>query len=588
MNVVHRSPVKGGRRRRMRSSSASTHSDVQSSIGAYSGLQGGRLGKDFSLIKMGTQPQSVFGEGSSRKIDLGIGAHPNDVSKVSNQQQASPILKVIPQSTNKPLPPWLCNTFSNLVAKHPLRLLLPKPPRNPDNEQLTTSRFADAMDRPATPENDPVFAFSPLDQLQTINTHTSRMLVPEPPRSQSAFSSLDRSHIEDPLLIFLPSQDNNASAYSVLPFSTPGPGSHISKTSSTLSTDQLKDIHIKPPSQYDDNAQAPNFIPFSTPGPGSMVSATTVSPVNCARAPSTSEIQPTNPPERPLNSNEDHKSSSTSHALVPTIPSNRPLDIAGIEPTLPLQTSHYDTAPGYSSDDVSDYVSTPNDDIYTDESTSDPPLCCDAYILPNLFATPGPGHRPPRPIYFDSPAEDPLDSDPLQPGYEIDYDTLDFHWTPFNRKSTNEPEKKSITVQPLLEEYVRGTDDENENITAFATLSKIESQEGMKSPGPFRFYVADETFDDSHQLEQPTTPEPEKRRAPVFAPAPGIFISPLRDPFISKSQHEEACSPNSQTALVRIMILCMFWHHLIYGPRSHCHQHSISDSHRILRSRMTV
>lgn len=565
MNVVHRSPVKGGRRRRMRSSSGSTHSDVQSSIDAYSGLQEGRLGKDFSLIKMGTQPQSVFGEGSSRKTDLDIGAHPNDVSKVSNQQQTSPILKVVPQSTNKPLPPWLCNTFSSLVAKHPLRLLLPKPHRNPDDGQLTNSRFAGTMDRPTTPENDPVFTFSPPDQFQTTITHTSCMVAPEPLGSQSAFSSLDSSHIEEPLLIFIPSQDNNASAYS-LPFSTPGPGSHISKASSILSTDRPKDNHIKTPLQYDDNGQAPNFIPFSTPGPGSMLSMTVISPVNRAHARSTSDIQQINLPERLLNSNEDHDSSYTSHALAPTALSNRPSDTADIEPTLPLQTPCYETAPGYSSDDVSDHVSTPNDDIYTDESTSDPPLCHDAYIFPNLFATPGPGYRPPRPIYFDSPAEDPLDSDPLQPGYEIDYDTLDFHWTPFNRKSTNEPEKMSMAVRPLLEEYVRDTDYENENITAFATLSKIKSHEGMKSPGPFRFYVGDETFDDSHQLEQPTTPEPEKRRPPVFAPAPGIFISPLRDPSTSKPQHEEACSPNCQAILVRILIPYIFWHHLIYGP----------------------
>jgi hypothetical protein len=41
----------------------------------------------------------------------------------------------------------------------------------------------------------------------------------------------------------------------------------------------------------------------------------------------------------------------------------------------------------------------------------------------------------PRPVHFDSPLEDRMSSDPLRPGYEIDYDAVDFRWKPFDRKN---------------------------------------------------------------------------------------------------------------------------------------------------------
>ncbi|KAG2362254.1 hypothetical protein BDR07DRAFT_1055640 [Suillus spraguei] len=58
----------------------------------------------------------------------------------------------------------------------------------------------------------------------------------------------------------------------------------------------------------------------------------------------------------------------------------------------------------------------------------------------NIFSTPGPAFTVSRPVYFDSPTEDPSLSDPLEPeSYELDLDALDFRWQPFLRKNLFDP-----------------------------------------------------------------------------------------------------------------------------------------------------
>ena len=58
---------------------------------------------------------------------------------------------------------------------------------------------------------------------------------------------------------------------------------------------------------------------------------------------------------------------------------------------------------------------------------------------PNVYATPGPTFSCSRPVYFDSPTEDPSLSDPLQPeSYELDLNAIDFRWTPFLRSKIGE------------------------------------------------------------------------------------------------------------------------------------------------------
>ncbi|KAG2154398.1 uncharacterized protein EDB93DRAFT_1132008 [Suillus bovinus] len=58
----------------------------------------------------------------------------------------------------------------------------------------------------------------------------------------------------------------------------------------------------------------------------------------------------------------------------------------------------------------------------------------------NIFSTPGPAFTVSRPVYFDSPTEDPSLSESLEPeSYELDLDALDFRWQPFLRKTLPDP-----------------------------------------------------------------------------------------------------------------------------------------------------
>ena len=72
----------------------------------------------------------------------------------------------------------------------------------------------------------------------------------------------------------------------------------------------------------------------------------------------------------------------------------------------------------------------------------------------NVYVTPGPTFASSRPVYFDSPTEDPSLSDPLQPeSYELDLNAIDFRWRPFLR--SNDPEchmnKRSVSPSSPLE-----------------------------------------------------------------------------------------------------------------------------------------
>lgn len=67
----------------------------------------------------------------------------------------------------------------------------------------------------------------------------------------------------------------------------------------------------------------------------------------------------------------------------------------------------------------------------------------------NVYATPGPTLACSRPVYFDSPTEDPSLSDPLQPeSYELDLNAIDFRWRPFLRSNAHECDTKRNLAPP--------------------------------------------------------------------------------------------------------------------------------------------
>ena len=67
----------------------------------------------------------------------------------------------------------------------------------------------------------------------------------------------------------------------------------------------------------------------------------------------------------------------------------------------------------------------------------------------NVYVTPGPTFACSRPVYFDSPTEDPSLSDPLQPEpYGLDLNDIDFRWRPFLRSNAPESDMNRHPVSP--------------------------------------------------------------------------------------------------------------------------------------------
>ncbi|OJA20501.1 hypothetical protein AZE42_01990 [Rhizopogon vesiculosus] len=141
----------------------------------------------------------------------------------------------------------------------------------------------------------------------------------------------------------------------------------------------------------------------------------------------------------------------------------------------------------------------------------------------NMFSTPGPTFTVSRPVYFDSPTEDPSLSDPLEPeSYELDLDALDFRWQPFLRKS--------------LPDHGLGNP-ANSSLNASVTLPAFEEPKcpSLHSPGSIAYEQTANTdacieYDlhrgspvSGHVIQQTS----------AFVPVSGIFISPLRNATLS-------------------------------------------------------
>ncbi|KAF8893371.1 hypothetical protein BD779DRAFT_1669680 [Infundibulicybe gibba] len=215
MGVMSSSPTNSGRSRARStgSSSVSSHGLPRTPANSYSGLDDGRLGKDFSLIKMEVQSGSL-GAHTSRRADP---ADPN----------SSPG-RHIPQDQrgSAPLPAWLRDTFSSLAPKHPLRVLLPPPPPPSDMalnqpEGLSVDPLAEAP-MGSIEEAARTFAFSP-EQVPVVPSHERKISATD---SHSLLSPLvlgNRVQLDTEISKI----SENTPLNFQLPFSTPGPGSLV-------------------------------------------------------------------------------------------------------------------------------------------------------------------------------------------------------------------------------------------------------------------------------------------------------------------------------------------------------------------------
>lgn len=366
-----------------------------------------------------------------------------------------------------------------------------------------------------------------------------------------------------PKYMLCKTQIDLSSALEVLPFSTPGPGSHLSGlrplVSPSMNTSSRAQNATSAVSNHDpvldSDIHILDFVPFLTPGPGSVVSkekSRLKSPQLLASAfvedltgsfvvdSGTAGI-----PDSTL------FSTSGSTSLAPASTSDEPTFFrTSADPCLLSHVPSIFDTPGYSSDDMLDYNAY-YDDPLADDSASDPSFDQSAYTKPlsKFFATPGPGYQPQQ-IYFDSPTEDLSDSDSLQPGYRIDYETLDFHWKPFHRKDTNIVEtKKTLPSMSLQRAGYQAHIDIEQNIVQATELQDQPHARGrVLSPSPFAFFadphdeantnISSQEFPAQAREVTPGSPGP-----PPFAPAPGIFLSPLRETVVPKSLGETPCEP---------------------------------------------
>ncbi|KAG6862260.1 hypothetical protein C0995_002191 [Termitomyces sp. Mi166 len=524
MNATYSGP-QNPRQHQTRTRSSSDASHLSSGIAdAYSALHEGRIGENFTLIK--TQP-------------LVDGHHFAD----QVQQIKMPNTRLQDRAENTPpvrkaLPEWLCSTFSTLTAKHPLRLLLPKKSpcplvdtndQNGSDDSKIDPTFAFSPDQPITQTmpNDRVINFigstsnghhavlsSTVPQSTTLNVHRSKL--EDNTQEYRSPSATCRDHVSLPLDVVL--------------FSTPGPPVISVPQRPTTKMSQAREQDSNLPPEFQDLA----FIPFSTPGPASALQSVVTNLRSDLYAPNclvdmdteTSACSPRRLTSTLLSTSASHTMPRSRHT------SNESSAIDFCLP--PYHAAPSDPAPAYSDGIYDDaYYADP----LTDETGSEPEGIPER--TNDVFATPAPGYCAPRPIYFDSPTEEPSDPDHLKPGYEIDLDAINFKWTPFNRKSIQEQklapryERRLESCQSPVFQY---QDCPQSETCAVRTRTKFPKDglpsDSLPSSSPFRFTPHQLTAKTILKKTTSTHAKPptiQTKPPQPFAPAPGIFVSPLRE-----------------------------------------------------------
>ncbi|KAF9501748.1 hypothetical protein BDN71DRAFT_1438402 [Pleurotus eryngii] len=474
------------------------------------------------------------------------------------------------EGDSAPLPGWLAHTFLALDKKHPLRSLLPKdvqesgthvkgPRRRRSSQPLySTSPLPSLHEDDIHPgeEADSVFAFGPPEQgssmqidtgrsLRNLKTYEEKFLSPnpiqqdDPPQYQTS-----NTHLWEGLATNLGAESPRA----FIPFAKPGPCSALAPASNQT---PLKHLLFNLPPIADipdanDSGSAHEYMNMLTHS--RMLDDSFSHPSLCVQSDSYMS------PEDNMDYEDDLMEENTYVDGMDLIPSS-------------------DT-PGPSSDTLTNLQS-------------------------SLFATPGPGHRTAHPVYFNSPAEDPSNLDPPdQSEYQVDWGDIGFQWKPFLRGHDGEegidtkPKPLPIPVVVLSEisspSHHRQPSVTNQVETSPNSVRRTPQDKQQASPGvqhqppppetPVKSLLEQDliTYDlFVQELDAPRTPTkpsctdfydfqdypsqqslaapgsppaqasveahsygritPESELGPVFAPAPGIFISPLKDAEYSDS-----------------------------------------------------
>lgn len=571
VNILHTSPASskssrsGGRLRAASSSSASAveFEMPRTPVDAYSEPHGRRLGADFVVMKM---------RGRESSGDLGFSAN---CGRYAHEE---------PSSCNSlSIPAWLSNTLSTLDTHHPLRRLMHVDSTSHDAAPATLGLPVELVDmprhaQPAEPvvDHDSIFAFNPPGG--PVTELKARTTVPGPPASAELAGSTERdsSLLRNVDMPFVPSHcspipDGKVFEDSPLvPFSTPGPASSVSAVPPSMfplesvrrSTNSFLVSHANLAEQ-NGHEQYDHAFAEITNSSDSIASGQPAL-LNVMTANTGGDIF-----GGPPGDNEDPRLS------IPAQLSGQ-RHIPRIHPTAP-ECHDYMRAVGGSINQISSSSPTLEDEVLPSvwrsaTNTGMDPLPLQRTTESNalqawaerrdLLHTPGPVNvtpirststRPVR-IYFDSdsPADDTYYSDALDPECHVppeDLASLDFKWEKFDRghvgkthtsdpsefginlslipkpRTPSAPDLQSVPRTPVLVTacsspssgipvlHKESPEDHNDNGTWIVPTAAALSGASYPSRGHRAAHAAESAF----RLLQS-----------VFAPVPGIFVSPLR------------------------------------------------------------
>ncbi|KAJ3551416.1 hypothetical protein NM688_g4716 [Phlebia brevispora] len=463
VNVIHTadSARSSSRRRRATSgSSSATSFDVpKTPVDMFNVLEGGRLGEDFSVLKMNTL---------SRRISGG-----DDVQSHFNSTN------FLDTTTEDGAPTWLSETIASLAPEHPLRDLVPVSEAHiarfsPRNQILApiSPRPNDLEHRPAPPEDD-IFAFqppSPQAHALVNNSNTDQALSIEH-RALSlnghTISSIP-GHITDG-----PNFVSENAFHNALFVTSPLHANDAFLAPSSVCSNRFESIEAA--QHYTEDS---DYVPFSTPGPFSSKRrsldydpSSEVGPI-LESTPPFSKPGPLVRPVRPI-----PVRSPSPDIFRPSYSSPRSAGgFARGRTTPPDLENVFDTpissgwAPIIQPLHSSPKLTRPS---HAPKSAASPTLhrrTSEHEITP--FRQPG-RYK----VYFDSPTEDPIGSDPLvPPDYELDldYDVLDFRWEKFDRSGERSGEPEPLPQDP--------TSSEDTQINPHVQNPTVDSQMASRSP----------------------------------------------------------------------------------------------------------
>ncbi|KAH9935604.1 uncharacterized protein B0H18DRAFT_1207171 [Fomitopsis serialis] len=557
VNILHTSPASSksshsGRRRRAASSSSASAAEYdmpRTPVDAYNELHGGRLGADFAVIKMHA--------GGRERLD-----EPGISGEYRNSRRRSRKLPSIPA--------WLNNTLSTLDVHHPLRTLLPP-------HSTTVPVRPGVCVEPRVHEDAPVLNPAvPVEQ--AINDGSVFAFNPPSPGSPPT------AHIPNPGAGNPSVTGRLASNFALSRDRIVGDIYSVSHTTSRLSS-----VSGGRPNLSEDLLP----VPFSTPGPASSVGAVPPSDFPLESA-SRDDAEHTMLLEESIGVTKNGLFSKNPFAVILGPQADTPL-LEDYDPDDFVMTSYgvrlaASSALAQNTSMAMLVASSTRSSGHTgcmpsatttgldrtlggEVARSCSPFCLERMSSPapqqpskssfGLERTNECTPLRPIPFYFDSPAEDPCSSDPLE---EDDYmlpedlTAIDFKWEKFDRGCIGETHTTSdlsssdisastagLRVAPFLresagrvprtpvlgEDTVQPSSSSDVPAPVPGDLQELSDDDdgtwivpstGLAQPGARHTVSGVRTASrDGAAKDTPRSP-----RLPVFAPAPGIFLSPLR------------------------------------------------------------